>query len=202
MNIAATTQTFLNNVFGSSPSTSAPAPTAPAATPGYSADQVQVASTADPNAQTAGFLKKIGDGFGEMFSDMAYSMNMGETYSLVRREFTQVDLNMDGQLNHGEFTVATLNPFEFQAADKNYDGRLSLNEYANYRKDRLEIAFKQRDVNGDRHLNVAEIGSVGRMYLANRDPRLDRNQDGLANKREFVRAQLTLGISVRDALGF
>lgn len=202
MNIAATTQTFINNIFGSSPSAPPAAPTAPATPPGYSADQVQVASTADPNAQTAGFLKKIGDGFGEMFSDMAYSMNMGETYSLVRREFAQVDLNMDGRLNAGEFTVATLNPFEFQAADKNYDRSLSLDEYANYRKDRLEMAFKQRDVNGDRHLNVAEIGAVGRMYLAHRDPRLDSNQDGLANKREYVRAQLAFGISVRDSLGF
>ncbi|MEZ0368207.1 MAG: hypothetical protein ACAI44_03870 [Candidatus Sericytochromatia bacterium] len=194
---------FIQKIFGSSTSTTTPTAAAPTATPTYSADQVQVASTnTDPNTQTAGFWKKTGDVFGEMFSDMAYSMNMGETYDLVRREFQQCDFNLDGQLNMGEFTVATMNPFEFQVADKNYDGRLSLNEFANYRKERLEISFKQKDVNGDRHLNVAEIGSVGRMYLANRDPRLDRNMDGLANKREYVRAQLTLGISIRDMFGF
>lgn len=156
----------------------------------------------DPNTQTAGFLKKTGDVFGQMFSDMAYGMHMGETYDLVRREFQQVDRNYDGILNQGEFMLATLNPFDFQAADRNFDGGISLSEYADYRKSRLELAFKQKDVNGDRHLNIGEIGAVGRWYMANNDPRLDRNLDGLVNKREYVRAQLTLGISLRDMFGF
>lgn len=193
---------FLEKIFGK---TSAPAAstTGAPATSAYSADQVQVASTpTDPNNQTAGFFKKAGDVFGEMFSDMAFAMHMGDTYNLIDREFRQVDRNQDGMLNQGEFTLGTLNFFDFQAADKNYDGRLTQGEYASYRKNRLEIAFQQKDLNGDRHLNVAEIGAVGRMYLANRDPRLDKNLDGLANKREFVQAQLTLGISIRDMFGF
>lgn len=198
MDLAVKTQNFLNNVFGNTPAPTAVAPAATPATPNpYSSDSVQVSNT-----DSAGFFKRMGNGIGEMFSDMAYAMNMGETYRLVEREFYQVDLNQDGQLNHGEFTVATLNPFEFQAADRNYDGRLSKNEYANYRKERLEMSFEQKDVSRDGHLNIGEIGSVGRIYLANRDPRLDSNMDGLVNKREYVRAQLTLGISIRDVLGF
>lgn len=193
---------FLNKIFGNSSAPNAPATATPTAAPGYSADQVRIANTADPNATQAGFFKKVGDLFGEMGSDLAFSMKMGETYRLIDQEFRQVDFNMDGQLNHGEFTVATLNPFEFQYADRNMDGRLSQKEYANYRKDRLEQSFQQKDMSGDRHLNIGEIGSVGRVFLANRDPRLDSNMDGLVNKREYVRAQLTLGISIRDVLGF
>ena len=201
-NMAVSSPNFVQKFFGSTTTTTASTPTATAPTTAYSADQVQVSNTTDPSTQTAGFFKKTGDVVGEMFSDIAFSMGMGDTYNLIDREFRQVDFNQDGQLNHGEFTVATLNPFEFQVADKNYDGRLTQKEYSNYRKERLEIAFKQKDLNGDRHLNVGEIGSVGRIYLANRDPRLDKNLDGLANKREFVQAQLTLGISIRDLFGF
>ncbi len=177
--------------------TTAPAPN----TPTMPSDSVQL-SNASTQPMEAGFFKKVGDVFGETFSDLAYNMNMGETYRLVDREFRQVDINQDGQLNHGEFTVATLNPFEFQNADRNYDGRVTMNEYAKYRKERLEVTFKQKDANADRFLNVTEIGAVGRYYLANRDPRVDLNGDGMMNKREYVRAQLTLGISIRDILGF
>lgn len=188
--------------FGSSSTPAAPS-TAPTATapPTMPSDSVQL-SNAATQPMEAGFFKKVGDVFGQTFSDLAYSMNMGETYRLVDREFRQVDINQDGVLNHGEFTVATLNPFEFQNADRNYDGRVTMNEYAKYRKERLEITFKQKDGNADRFLNVAEIGAVGRYYLANRDPRVDLNGDGLMSKREYVRAQLTLGISIRDILGF
>lgn len=193
---------FIQKFFGSTPATPATT-TAAAPTTAYSADQVQVASTpVDPNTQSAGFFKKTGDVFGQMFSDLAYNMHMGETYELVRSEFQHVDRNYDGSLNQGEFMLATLNPFDFQAADRNYDGRISLSEYADYRKSRIEAAFKQKDVNGDRHLNIAEIGAVGRWYMASHDARLDANQDGLVNKREYVRAQLTLGISLRDMFGF
>ncbi len=194
---------FLNKIFGNSGNSAGPAVATPTtSTPGYSADQVQIANTADPNQQQAGFFKKVGDVFGEMFSDMAYSMKMGDTYRLVDMEFRQVDRDMNGQLNQWEFTMATLNPFDFQYADRNMDGKITQSEYAKFRKERIEQSFKQKDVNGDRHLNIGEIGSVGRIYLANRDPRLDSNQDGLVNKREYVRAQLTLGVSLRDALGF
>jgi hypothetical protein len=189
---------FFNNSGSAAPATTAPA--APAM-PGMTSDNVQL-SSASTQPMEAGFFKKVGDVFGEMFSDMAYGMHMGETYKLVDREFRQVDINQDGVLNHGEFTVATLNPFEFQNADRNYDGRVTMSEYGKYRKERLEIAFKQKDSNADRFLNVAEVGSVGRYYLANRDPRVDSNGDGLMSKREYVRAQLTLGISIRDILGF
>lgn len=202
-NISVSSPNFIQKIFGSTATAApAPTPTTPAPTP-YTADQVAIASTpTDPNTQSAGFWKKTGDVFGQMFSDMAYSMHMGDTYNLVRAEFQQVDRNYDGVLNSGEFTLATLNPFDFQAADKNYDGKITLGEYADYRKNRLELSFKQKDVNGDRHLNVAEIGSIGRYYLANHDPRLDGNLDGLVNKREYVKAQLTLGISLRDMFGF
>ena len=158
---------------------------------------------AQDNTQlSAGLFKRMGNAVGEMFSDLAYSMKTGETYRLVEREFLQVDVDQDGALNLFEFTAATVNPFDFQSADKNYDGAITRHEYANYRKDRLERAFDQKDASGDRHLNVAEIGSVGRIYLEQRDPRVDLNQDGLMNKREFVKAHLTLGVSIRDLLGF
>lgn len=188
--------------FGGSAQTASTAPVPAATSPSLAQDSVQLSNSATTQPMEAGFFKKFGDSVGEMFSDMAYGMGMGETYRLVEREFRQVDLNGDGTLNHGEFTVATLNPFEFQSADRNYDGRVTLSEYAKYRKDRLEIAFKQKDTNADRFLNVTEIGAVGRYYLANRDPRVDSNMDGLMSKREYVRAQLTLGISIRDLLGF
>ncbi len=200
MSFAVQSQNFVQNLFGASSPAPATASTAAATTANpYSNDNVQIAGT---NPESAGFFKKMGNGIGEMFSDLSYSMGMGETYRLVEREFQQADNSRDGLLNHGEFTVATLNPFEFQAVDSNYDGRVDKKEYTRYRKDRLEAAFEQKDVNRDSHLNIAEIGSIGRVYLANRDPRLDSNMDGLVNKREYVRAQLTLGISIRDLIGF
>ena len=70
------------------------------------------------------------------------------------------------------------------------------------RKSKLEYAFAQKDVSGDHFLNRVEIGTVGRLYLDNRDPNVDRNQDGLMSKREYMRAHLRLGISIRDILGF
>lgn len=201
MSMAVQTQNFIQNIFPgtTSPTTNTAAAVATASP--YSSDQVQVSSTTEP-PEKASFFKKMGDSFGQMFSDMAYSMGSGETYRLVEQEFRQIDWNMDGSLNVAEFTMGTLNPFEFGNADTNYDNQISIKEYAQYRKHRLEAAFEQKDINSDRHLNVAEIGSVGRIYLANRDPRVDTNTDGFLNKREFVRANLTLGISIRDALGF
>lgn len=153
-------------------------------------------------APQAGFFKRTGDMIGEMFSDLSYNMKMGDTYRLVEREFLQVDVDGNGHLNMFEFTAATLNPFDYQHADRNYDGTVTKHEYAKYRKERLEMAFEQKDHNNDRHLNVAEVGSVGRIYLQNRDPRVDLNQDGFLNKREYVKAHLTLGVSIRDMLGF
>jgi len=200
MSLAIQSQNFIQNLFGSSTgTTAAPTTTAPTTTNPYSNDSVQIANA---NPETAGFFKKMGDGIGEMFSDVSYAMGMGETYNLVEREFHQIDHNNDGVINHGEYTVATFNPFEFQAIDTDYDGRVDKKEYTKFRKDRLEAAFEQKDVNKDRHLNMGEIGSIGRVYLANNDPRLDRNMDGLVNKREYVRAQLTLGITIRDLFGF
>ncbi len=182
---------FLQNMFPQSSAAPSVAPQSQQGGEAYGQDALE-----------AGFFKRMSNGMGEMFSDMSYAMGMGETFRLVEREFQQSDINYDGAMDRGEFTIATLNPFEFDAADRNYDNRVDLKEYAKYRKDRLEAAFEQKDSSGDGHLNTAEIGSVGRIYLANRDPRLDRNMDGLANKREFVRANLTLGISIRDVLGF
>lgn len=170
-------------------SSTAPASTAPA-------------STTPEHPESAGMFKRMGDSVSQMFSDMAFGLKMGETYKLIQREFQQIDYNGDSQLNLGEFTMGTLNPFDFQAADRDFDGRVNLKEYASYRKDRLEAAFNQRDTNRDRHINVAEIGSVGRIYLAQRNPNVDLNQDGLLNRREFMRANLTLGINIRDAFGF
>lgn len=184
---------FLRNLMPQSTSSApvAPQSTTPQQPEAYSQDEL-----------SAGFFKRFGNGMGEMMSDISYSMGMGEMYHLVEREFQQVDLDFSGSLNRGEFTVATLNPFEFDAADRNYDNKVDLKEYAKYRKDRLEASFEQKDVSRDGHLNIAEIGSVGRIYMANRDPRLDSNLDGLVNKREYVKANLVLGISIRGALGF
>jgi hypothetical protein len=200
MTMAVGSNNFIQRIFGSSTTQPAATASAAATTPAMASDSVQLSNTANP--QSAGFFKRMGDSVGEMFSDAADAMGFGETYKLIEQEFYQVDFNRDGNLNAGEFMMATLNPFEFQAADRNYDGRIDKKEYVKYRKDRLEHAFQQKDTNGDRFLNTAEIGSVGRYYLAQRDPRLDYNRDGLASKREYVRAQITLGISVRDMLGF
>lgn len=201
MSLAVQSQNFIQNLFGSA--NKAPVASNTTAPPNpYSNDNLQIAGTQPTNPESASFFKKMGNGVGEMFSDLSYSMGMGETYRLVEREFQQADHNQNGSLNAGEFTIATLAPFEFQSADRNYDGMVDKKEYTRYRKDRLETAFEQKDTNRDGHLNVTEIGSIGRIYLANRDPRLDSNMDGLANKREYVRAQLTLGISIRDLFGF
>ena len=175
--------------------------------PQYVPDFNPTVATQSADAETghpeeASFFKRAGDSFSQMFSNMAFGMGFGETFRLIETEFRQIDLNMDGNLNVAEFTMGTLNPFEFRAADRNYDNVVELREYANYRKEKIESAFYQKDVNSDKHINVAEIGSVGRMYLANRDVRVDSNQDGFLNRREFVKANLTLGISIRDALGF
>lgn len=150
----------------------------------------------------AGFFKKTGDAIGNFFSDIADSMKFGKTYKLIEQEFRQVDRNGDNQLNFWEFTAGTIQPFHFNNADRNLDQFISLNEYVDYRKKSLDMAFAQKEVSGDRFLNHTEIGVIGRQLLLNRDVRVDPNQDGMMNKREFMRANLTLGISIRDALGF
>ena len=164
----------------------------------------QTTSTPPSPAMEAGFWKKTGDSISNFFSDIADSLQFGETYKLIRSEYQQIDHNGDQLLNQGEFMVGTLtlNPMEFRNADRNMDNHLSLKEYVTYRKDKLARAFAQKDVSGDHFVNHVEIGTVGRIYLQNRDPNVDANQDGLLSKREYMRAHLKLGISIRDMLGF
>lgn len=149
----------------------------------------------------AGGFKRFGDSVGEFFSNVADSLHIGETYRLIDREFRQIDRSGGGDLNYGEFMLGTLNPFDFGYADRNGDQKVSFSEYMTYRKESLGRQFDLKEQSGDGFLNVTEVGTVGRLYLAQRDPRVDANRDGLMNKREFVRSHLTLGISIRDLLG-
>ena len=126
---------FLRNIMPQSTTTPTASQTvAPQSTDTYGQDEL-----------SAGFFKRMGNGIGEMMSDLSYNLGMGELHYLVEREFQQVDINYDGSLNRAEFTVATLNPFEFDAADRNYDNKIDLKEYARYRKDRLEASFDQKE---------------------------------------------------------
>lgn len=158
--------------------------------------------TTDPaNPMQASTFKRISDSVGEFFSGVADTLHFGQTYKLIEREFRQIDFSGGGDLNYGEFMLGTMNPFDFGHADTNADNKVSLSEYVDYRKTTLGRQFDSKDQSGDGFLNVAEVGTVGRLYLAQRDPRLDANKDGLLNKREFIRSHLTFGISIRDLLG-
>lgn len=172
-------------------------------------DSLSLSST-NPNQPApteAGGWKKFSDSVGNFFSNVADSLHFGKTYNLVRDEYNQVDVNRNGGLDRGEFNVATLNLFdfwgtEFAKADKNQNGNVELNEYVKYRKDQLGYIFESREQSGDNHLNTNEIGFIGRQLLQNRDPRLDENQDGMVNKREFTRSALKGIMNIREYLGF
>jgi len=172
-------------------------------------DSLAISTTASttPFPTQAGTWTKLKNSVGELFSDMADSMKFGETYKLTKQEFHQVDVNKDQMLDQGEFNLATLNLMdffgtEFARADRNRDSRVDVDEYAKYRKEQLENVFTRRDLNGDKHHNVNEIGFIGQQLLMNRDVRIDPNQDGLVNKREFVRGSLQGMLNIRDLLGF
>ncbi|MFN8578739.1 MAG: hypothetical protein U0354_18065 [Candidatus Sericytochromatia bacterium] len=163
-------------------------------------------SNQQPLPTNATTFKKIGNSFGEFFSNVADKLGFGETRKLLNQEFSQVDQTRDGTLNKGEFNVATLNLLdfmgtEFARADKDRDGRVNEKEYANYRKEQIGNMFDRRETSGDKHLNINEIGFIGQQFLINRDPRLDENQDGLVNKREFTRGALRGTMNIRDLLG-
>lgn len=172
-------------------------------------DAINLSSYSNPQQPlptSATTFKKIGNSFGEFFSNMADKLGFGETRKLLNQEFAQVDQTRDGTLNKGEFNVATLNLLdfmgtEFARADKDRDGRVNEKEYANYRKEQIGNMFERRETSGDKHLNVNEIGFIGQQFLVNRDPRLDENQDGLVNKREFTRGALRGTMNIRDLLG-
>ncbi len=154
----------------------------------------------------AGGWKRFTNSMGEMFSNIADKMGFGETYKIGSEEFNQVDTSRDGNLNRVEFNLATLNLLdimgtEFARADKNQDGRVGVHEYVDYRKQQIGNAFNAKDSNNDKHLSINEVGVIGQQLLNNRDPRFDPSQDGLVNKREFIRANLRGAISIRDFLG-
>lgn len=187
--------------------TSQPVNTAPTSS-SLGSDSVNVTSYASqPLPTSATTFKKLGNSVSEMFSNIADKMGFGETRKLINQEFSQVDQTRDGTLNKGEFNVATLNIIdfmgtEFARADKDRDGRVNQKEYANYRKEQLSNAFDRKDASGDKHLNINEIGFIGQQFLANRDTRLDENQDGLVNKREFTRSVVRGTMNIREFLGF
>lgn len=172
-------------------------------------DAVSISSYGNPQQplpDSANTFKKIKNSVGEMVGNIADKLGFGETRKLINNEFSQVDQTRDGSLNKGEFNVATLNVLdfmgtEFARADKDRDGRVNQKEYANYRKEQLGNMFDRRDASGDKHLNINEIGFIGQQFLANRDPRLDENQDGLVNKREFTRSVVRGTMNIREFLG-
>ncbi len=170
-------------------------------------DSVNVASySTAPLPTSANTFKKLSNSINEMFSNVADKLGFGQTRKLINQEFTQVDNSKNGSLNFGEFNVATLNLFdftgaEFARADKNGDRSIDQKEYANYRKEQLSNAFDRKETSGDNHLNVNEVGFIGQQLLANRDVRLDANQDGLVNKTEFTRSVVKGTMNIRDFLG-
>lgn len=175
-------------------------------TTSMTSDNLSLSTTTTTLPEQAGTWKKLSNSVGQMFSSIADKLGFGETYKVIAQEFKQVDTSSDGTLNKGEFNVATLNLFdfmgtEFARADKNRDGRVQEREYVDYRKQQLEVEFNKREKTGDNHINVNEIGFIGKQLLTNRDPRLDENQDGLLNKREFTRGAIRGAMSIRDLLG-
>jgi hypothetical protein len=172
-------------------------------------DSVNLSSTAtqQPLPMEAGGWKKFTNSVGEVFSNIADAMKFGETYNLIRQEFNQVDMNRNATLDIGEFNFATLNltdfwGTEFAKADQNRNGAVDLGEYVEYRKQQLSYSFERKDASKDKHLNINEVGFIGQQLLANRDPRLDANQDGLVNKREFIRSVVRGTMNIREFLGF
>lgn len=168
-------------------------------------DSVNIANYNTAPAEAGGW-KKFSNSFGEMFSNIADKLKIGETYNLVSQEFNQADRDRSGKMNVTEFNVATLNVFdfwgsEFARADQNRDGSVNVSEYVDYRKEQLSNAFDMKDTSNDKHLNSNEIGFIGRQLLANRDPRVDPNNDGMINKREFTRSIVRGSMNIRDLLG-
>jgi hypothetical protein len=177
-----------------------------------SSDSVKLSSVTSTNTNQpvtieAGGWKKFSNALGQMGSSIADALGFGETYNLIRQEFNQVDMNRTGNLQIYEFNMATLNVtdfwgIEFGRADKNRNGSVDKGEYVDYRKQQLTYCFERKDISKDNHLNINEIGVIGQQLLANRDTRLDANQDGLVNKREFIRSVVRGTMNIREFLGF
>lgn len=209
MSLSVSANNLLNSVTGifNKSTTTQAAATTTATTPAMASDAVSLSSnTNQPLPSEAGTWKKISNSIGEAFSNVADKMHVGETYKVISQEFDVVDKNHNNELNFGEFNIATLNVLdfmgtEFAKADKNHDNKVDRNEYVDYRKQQLGNVFDAKEKSGDKHLNVNEIGFIGQQLLTNRDPRLDENQDGLVNKREFTRAAVRGSISIRDFFG-
>ncbi len=164
------------------------------------------AQSTEPLPTEAGGWKRFTNAMGSMFSNIADGLRFGETYNLISEEHNRGDKDRDGRLNTYEFNVSTLNLLdfwgtEFSRADKNRDNSVDRSEYVDYRKEQLGDAFNFKDKNGDRHVSVNEIGWIGKQFLEKKDPRLDENQDGLVNKREFTRSVIRGSLSIKDLLG-
>lgn len=209
MSFSVSANNIINKIFNKS-ETTAQTPTAPiqSTTIPMAGDSVNISSYSNqaPLPEKATTFKQIGNSINQAFGNIADKLGFGETRKLINQEFNQVDLNKDSSLNKGEFNVATLNLFdftgaEFARADSNRDGQVNQKEYANYRKEQLSNAFDKKETSGDNHLNSKEIGFIGQQMLANRDVRLDENQDGLVNKREFTNSVVRGTMNVRDFLG-
>ena len=208
MSFSVNASNLVNQILGKPTTTNQTQPVSTGTnTPQIAGDSVNLTSyNSAPLPGSATTFKKLGNSVGEMFSNVADKLGFGETRKLINQEFSQVDQTGDGLLNKGEFNVATLNVIdfmgsEFARADKNSDGRVNQKEYVDYRKDQLSNAFERKEKSGDNHLNINEIGFIGQQLLANRDVRLDQNQDGLVNKREFTRSVVKGTMNIRDFLG-
>lgn len=208
MSFSVSANNIINKIFNKS-ETTAQTPTAPiqSTTIPMAGDSVNISySNQAPLPEKATTFKQIGNSIGQAFGNIADKLGFGETRKLINQEFSQIDQTRDGNLNKGEFNVATLNLFdfsgaEFAKADSNRDGLVNQKEYANYRKEQLSDAFDKKETSGDNHLNSNEIGFIGKQLLVNKDVRLDENQDGLVNKREFTNSVVRGTMNVRDFLG-
>lgn len=116
---------------------------------------------------------------------------------MPRFEFSQIDLNSDGQITRQE--VATFQQTRFNAADQNNDGFLTVDELtaqlAEFREgdvgDRgthhIERMINRLDANNDNQLSFDEQSAserVSRMF-----ERLDENSDGVISEEEAKTAR-------------
>lgn len=173
--------------YNSSPSGAAPVQmaannNAPGQT--YGTDQ------ADLTHKQAGFLKRMGNGIGNFFSDVASTMGMGSMSHFVKESFDRTDSDRNNHLDLQEFTlVSQLTGVSLQDADKNGDQKVVYSEYKSLASSLIKGLFQQADSSGDGFLNYAEAQTAGYVFsVGNSDSftQSDTNQDALLSRSEFL----------------
>ncbi len=169
-----TSQTYAAPMLASSSSTPTP----------YAADQ------ADITHKQAGLFKRMGNGIGNFFSDVASTMGMGSMAHFAKESFDRTDSNRNNHLDAQEFTIVSqLTGVSLDQVDKNGDQKVVYSEYKSIASSIIKGLFQQADSSNDGFLNFAEAQSAGYVFsVGNSDSFAlsDTNKDSLLSRSEFL----------------